>query len=591
MDTTSAWYTADCDGDGVPNGTEVDPNMDGTSGPDDTDPNDPCDYNPADVSLTPMEPWLSADCDGDGDPNGTDPDPLDPCVFTAGSVGDITNPIYAAADCDGDGETNDTDPDPNDPCVGGDLANVDLMDTTSDWYVADCDGDGVINGTEVDPQGDGSPGQDGTDPYDPCDFNMDDITVTQTGDWLVADCDGDGVTNGDEMNDGTDPTDPCDFDAGSITGPQTGDWLVADCDGDGEDNGTETANGTDPEDPCDGGSLANVDLMDTTSDWYVADCDGDGVINGTEVDPDMTGTPGPDNTDPYDPCDFNEVDITVMQSGDWLLADCDGDGVTNEDEVNSGTDPLDPCDYISTDITLPITTTVVCRPELEVTKTAVTSGENVGDTITFTIEVENTGNVVLNDLDIIDTFTDVTGNMLTLTTGPLYVDSTLGSPEGTIIPEEIAIYTATYIITPEAINAGGVSNTVEASAIATNDGVIVQDISDDGDDLDGNNSDDPTVIALGCLTIFNEFSPNGDGVNETFVINCIDQFPNNKLEIYNRWGNIVYSMNGYNNTFDGRSNGRSVINAEDKLPVGTYYYVLNLGDGSEPRVGWLYINR
>ena len=75
------------------------------------------------------------------------------------------------------------------------------------------------------------------------------------------------------------------------------------------------------------------------------------------------------------------------------------------------------------------------------------------------------------------------------------------------------------------------------------------------------------------------------------MIDCIETFPNNKLEVYNRWGNIVYSKKGYRNDWDGTSNGRAVINGSDQLPVGTYYYVIDLGEGSEPKVGWLYINR
>ena len=79
-----------------------------------------------------------------------------------------------------------------------------------------------------------------------------------------------------------------------------------------------------------------------------------------------------------------------------------------------------------------------------------------------------------------------------------------------------------------------------------------------------------------------------------FVIDCIENYPNNHIEIFNRWGNTVYKASGYNNndvSFKGLSNGRVTINAQGKLPVGTYYYVLNLGDGSEPTSGWLYLNR
>ena len=75
------------------------------------------------------------------------------------------------------------------------------------------------------------------------------------------------------------------------------------------------------------------------------------------------------------------------------------------------------------------------------------------------------------------------------------------------------------------------------------------------------------------------------------IINCIEDFPNNSLEIYNRWGNIVYKTRNYKNDWGGISNGPATINSQEELPIGTYYYVLNLGNGSEPKVGWLYINR
>ncbi len=165
-----------------------------------------------------------------------------------------------------------------------------------------------------------------------------------------------------------------------------------------------------------------------------------------------------------------------------------------------------------------------------------------------------------------------------------------GSLEGTLLVGETATYLASFTITQPAINAGGVSNSVVATASTRSSGTV-SDTSDDGDDLDGNASNDPTVTELGCLTVFNEFSPNGDGVNDILIINCIDNYPNNKLEIYNRWGNIVYEKRGYNNDWEGISNGRATVNASEELPVGTYYYVLDFGDGSKPKVGWLYINR
>ena len=117
---------------------------------------------------------------------------------------------------------------------------------------ADCDGDGATNGEEVDPDGDGIAGPNGTNPSDPCSFdvaNQDLGSVSQA--WLDADCDGDGVTNGQEVIDGTDPNNPCSLVVASQTETPSQAWLDADCDGDGLTNGVEVSGGSNPFDPCD----------------------------------------------------------------------------------------------------------------------------------------------------------------------------------------------------------------------------------------------------------------------------------------------------------------------------------------------------
>nr|MCD8416132.1 gliding motility-associated C-terminal domain-containing protein [Tenacibaculum dicentrarchi]MCD8421243.1 gliding motility-associated C-terminal domain-containing protein [Tenacibaculum dicentrarchi]MCD8438402.1 gliding motility-associated C-terminal domain-containing protein [Tenacibaculum dicentrarchi]MCD8452768.1 gliding motility-associated C-terminal domain-containing protein [Tenacibaculum dicentrarchi]MCG8829088.1 gliding motility-associated C-terminal domain-containing protein [Tenaci len=99
-----------------------------------------------------------------------------------------------------------------------------------------------------------------------------------------------------------------------------------------------------------------------------------------------------------------------------------------------------------------------------------------------------------------------------------------------------------------------------------------------------------------CGTPYNIMTPDNDGENDSFFISCIDkpEYANNTVEIFNRWGNTVYKASGYNNesvSFKGISNGRTTLVVDEKLPPGTYYYVIDLGDGSKPKVGWLYINR
>ncbi len=84
------------------------------------------------------------------------------------------------------------------------------------------------------------------------------------------------------------------------------------------------------------------------------------------------------------------------------------------------------------------------------------------------------------------------------------------------------------------------------------------------------------------------FSPNGDGVNDTWVIENIALYPNNVVNIYNRSGKLVFSMKGYDNSFNGFSNKTSSSN---KLPVGAYYFTVEFNTpGAKPAKGWIYIN-
>ena len=90
-------------------------------------------------------------------------------------------------------------------------------------------------------------------------------------------------------------------------------------------------------------------------------------------------------------------------------------------------------------------------------------------------------------------------------------------------------------------------------------------------------------------------SPNGDGVNDKFEVNGIYDYPNNVLMIYNRWGNLVYQTHGYNNDWDGKNLETVGIGGND-LPVGTYFYVLDLGkEGNTPEQnllkGYIYLTR
>jgi gliding motility-associated-like protein len=129
------------------------------------------------------------------------------------------------------------------------------------------------------------------------------------------------------------------------------------------------------------------------------------------------------------------------------------------------------------------------------------------------------------------------------------------------------------------------------------------------DVINPTNCDDATVtidvavvlgVSCGAIVVHNAFSPNGDGKNATFVIDNIEDttcYPENTVEIYNRWGVLVFETKNYNNTtnyFDGTSRGRTTISQSSGLPTGTYYYILNYtsDDGkTNKKDGYLYLTR
>ncbi|MBC3756875.1 gliding motility-associated C-terminal domain-containing protein [Hyunsoonleella sp. SJ7] len=102
----------------------------------------------------------------------------------------------------------------------------------------------------------------------------------------------------------------------------------------------------------------------------------------------------------------------------------------------------------------------------------------------------------------------------------------------------------------------------------------------------------PDITACGDIRIPDGFSPNDDGMNDTFDIdNLAILYPNFEMEIYNRNGNIVYRGNANTPRFDGTSNQVRVALKGD-LPVGVYFYIFSYNDGiKQPVQGRLYLSR
>jgi gliding motility-associated-like protein len=91
------------------------------------------------------------------------------------------------------------------------------------------------------------------------------------------------------------------------------------------------------------------------------------------------------------------------------------------------------------------------------------------------------------------------------------------------------------------------------------------------------------VVKQRTLIIPNIFSPNGDNINDKWVIQHLENYPGSVVQIYNRYGQVVHRI--VNTTpWDGRLNGKD-------MPVGTYYYVIDLKNGQKPVTGYIDIIR
>ena len=99
------------------------------------------------------------------------------------------------------------------------------------------------------------------------------------------------------------------------------------------------------------------------------------------------------------------------------------------------------------------------------------------------------------------------------------------------------------------------------------------------------------VTAERPIKIHTGFSPNGDGINETFQIENIEFYPENELIIFSRWGDQVFEAQPYNNEWDGSSETTGVKLSGNKVVDGAYYFILKLTPESEPINGFIDLRR
>ncbi len=116
-------------------------------------------------------------------------------------------------------------------------------------------------------------------------------------------------------------------------------------------------------------------------------------------------------------------------------------------------------------------------------------------------------------------------------------------------------------------------------------------------DLKGNCYEGSVFVLVNDLRFMipEAFSPNSDGINDYFEIPGIEYYEGNSIEIFNRWGSRVYRAENYGISampifWDGKSH-KGIRPGNDLLPAGTYFYLLDLGNGEKPIAGTVYLKR
>ncbi|MDA9879630.1 gliding motility-associated C-terminal domain-containing protein [Flavobacteriaceae bacterium] len=381
---------------------------------------------------------------------------------------------------------------------------------------------------------------------------------------INSDTDGDGIINSRDPDDDGDHI-YSEFEGSFVEGiveDIIGDFGAKDTDGDGfadfldpddDDDGIFSLfEGTDPDGDFDPADAIDSD-GDSTPDYLDSDDDGDGIDSFNErADQDLDGNPS------------DALDFDGDGTPDYLDTDDDNDGLLTINEGLKDTDGDGTPDYHDTD--------------------------DDNDGVPTLFELDASGNPLDTDGDgIIDAIdTDDDGDGLLTTDEDLNGN---GDPRDDDTDND------------------GIPNYLESSLLDQDeDGVVDQYDSVDDDpyndqDGDGYPNLDETIAGSdpldpnslpqafqnpalrASIDIVSFFSPNSDGINDTWQIKEIDRYPNNQVWIFTRTGYEVFNTLNYRNDWSGTQNGTA-------LPEGSYYYRIDLdGNSTIDFEGWLYLTR
>lgn len=309
-------------------------------------------------------------------------------------------------------------------------------------------------------------------------------------------------------------------------------FIDLDTDGDGIGNQNDA--------DMDGDGVSNTQEAIDGTDSLNSDTDGDGVIDGTEKT---------DGTDPKNGCKFVVANRTLTPSSAWNAADCDGDGLSNGTEGIVDTDRDGTPDYLDLD--------------------------SDGDGI-----LDRNDAFPKNPLEWTDTDRDGIGNNAdTDDDNDGILDACDVDTNGDGIPDN-----------GSDMDADGINDGCDTDK----DGDGVNNISDNcpnspnTDQADRDRDGKGDICDTVEINVSQAISPNGDGVNDTWVIYNLSNYPGTIVRVFNRWGKEVFYSNDYQNNWTGHYKD----NSEKLPPSGSYFYQIDLkGDGSIDAQGWLYITQ
>jgi len=247
-------------------------------------------------------------------------------------------------------------------------------------------------------------------------------------------------------------------------------------------------------------------------------------------------------------------------------------------------------------------------PAIAIAKSVATPDVQADDSydITYTIYVKNMGSTKLNDVLVGDNLISVfpepaifkvkhnsisaNGNLIVNPNYDGAIDTMLLLEGSTLEGNEMATITFTVNVYVEGDETTTITynNIARASAKSINGKTVIA--SSINGIIPEIANGEPTPVNIKPVEFFvpEGFSPNGDGYYDNFIIRGGQRYIIH-LQVYNRWGNLVYENKNYKNDWDGKTNIGITVNST--LPDGTYFYIAKFNKNRKPIQGYITINK